>query len=133
MKRSRSSPSSAANDGAWPARTACAPRTIIEPAAWRKMCVSAAVGTSAGRDQLGERLAGADRRELVGVADQHDVGPLADGAQQRDQQLEVGHRGLVDDQQVALQRVLLGALRPLAGDPAERRVHGRRVEPGGLG
>ena len=86
-----------------------------------------------GGDQLGERLAGADRRELVGVADQHDVGSAADRAQQRDQQLEVRHRGLVDDQQVALQRILLVVGRALAGDPAERRVHGARAQPTGLG
>ena len=55
----------------------------------------------ARRHELGERLAGADRRELVGVADEHDVRARADGAQQRDEQLEVGHRGLVDDQEVA--------------------------------
>ena len=43
------------------------------PAAWRKMWVSSVTGAGAGLDQLGERLAGADRRELVGVADEHDV------------------------------------------------------------
>ena len=96
-------PSAAANDGGSPWRTACAPRTIMLPAAWRKMCVSSATGTGARRDELGERLAGADRRELVGVADEHDVRARADRAQQRDEQLEVGHRGLVDDQQVGVE------------------------------
>ena len=41
------SPSSAANDGAPPWRTACAPRTIMLPAAWRKMWVSSVTGTAA--------------------------------------------------------------------------------------
>ncbi len=75
-----------------------------------------------GGDQLGERLARADRGELIGVADQHHVGLGADRAEQRDEQLEIGHRGLVDDQQVAGQRILLVVGRPLARDPAQRRV-----------
>ena len=83
-------------------------------------------------DQLGERLAGADRRELVGVADEHHVRLRADRAQERDEQLEVGHRGLVDDQQVAAQRIVLVVGRALARDPAERRVDRRGVHPAGL-
>ena len=47
----------------------------------------------------------------------------ADRSQQRHQQLEVGHRALVHDQQIAAQRVVLVVGRALAGDPAERRVH----------
>ena len=49
------------------------------PAAWRKMWVSSAIGTGLGLDELGERLAGADRCELVGVSDEDDVrsGPTA--------------------------------------------------------
>ena len=39
-------PSSARNDGGSPWRTAWAPRTIMLPAAWRKMCVSSATGTA---------------------------------------------------------------------------------------
>ena len=44
-KRSRVIPSDAANDGGSPWRTAWAPRTIMLPAAWRKMWVSSAIGT----------------------------------------------------------------------------------------
>ena len=90
-------------------------------------------GHELGADELGERLAGADRRELIGVADEDHVGALADGAQQRDQQLEVRHRGLVDDQQVAAERIVLVVRRALAGDPAQRRVHGAGAQPAGLG
>ena len=75
----------------------------------------------AGLDELGERLAGSDRRELVGVSDEDDVGLGADGSQERDEQLEVGHRGLVDDQDVGVE--LLDG-RALAGDPAEGGVDG---------
>ena len=92
------------------------------------MCVRLAVGTRSDVDQLGERLAGADGRELVGVADEHHVHARADGSQHRDQQLEVGHRGLVDDEQVAFERVRLVVPRALAGDPLQRRVHGARLE-----
>ena len=94
------------------------------------MWVSSAIGTGPGLDELGERLAGSDRRELVGVADEHDVRLRADGAQERDEQLEVGHRGLVDDQEVGVE---LLDRRALAGDPAEGGVDGRGVEAAGLG
>ena len=39
-------PSECANDGVWPRRIACAPCTIMLPAAWRKMWVRRVVGTS---------------------------------------------------------------------------------------
>ncbi len=44
--RSRRRPSVTSNDGGRPWRTSCAPRTIMLPAAWRKMCVSSATGTA---------------------------------------------------------------------------------------
>ena len=80
-------------------------------------------------DELRERLPGADGRELVGVADEHDVHLVAHRPQQRDQQLEVGHARLVDDEQVGVDLVLG---RALPGNPAERRVDRRRVHPGRL-
>src|SRR3954452_21298049 len=91
MKRSRVISSEGAKDGALPVRTAWAPRTIMLPAAWRKMWVSSAIGTGGGGrggarlDELGEGLAGADRGELVGVADEDDVGLCADGSEERDE------------------------------------------------
>ena len=87
---------------------------------------------STGRDELGERLAGADRGQLIGVADEHDVCLGADRAQQRDEQLEVGHRALVDDQQIARQRILLVVRGPLAGDPAQRGVDRLGAHPARL-
>ncbi len=84
----------------------------------------------AGLDELGEWLAGSDRRELVGVADEDHVGLGADGAEERDEELEVGHRGLVDDQEVGVE---LFDGRALVGDPAERGVDGRGVEAARLG
>jgi hypothetical protein len=81
------------------------------------------------RDKLGEGLAGTHGRELVGIADQHHAGMRAHGTQQRDKQLEVGHRALIDDQQIALQRVIGVVLWPLPGDPAKGRVHRTRAQP----
>ena len=71
------------------------------PAAWRKMCVSSAIGTRprsrrARRTACRRRPARAGRRRRRARR-----ASRADRAQQRDEQLEVGHRGLVDDQQVA--------------------------------
>ena len=83
-------------------------------------------------DQLGERLAGADRSKLIGVADEHDVRLGADGAQQRDEQLEVRHRRLVDDQQVAAQRVVLVVGGALARNPPERGVDRGGAHPARL-
>ena len=81
-----------------------------------------------GDDQLGERLARADRRELIGVADQYQVGVGADGTQQRDQQLQVGHRRLVDDQEVGGERIVLVVGGTLARNPAQRGVHRAGVD-----
>ena len=53
----------------------------------------------AGGDQVLEGLAGADRRQLVGVADEDDVGRLGEAAEQHLDQAQVQHRGLVDDRQ----------------------------------
>ena len=81
-------------------------------------------------DELRERLARADRGELVGVADEHDVLLVADGAQERDEQLQIRHRGLVDDQHVGLDLVLG---RALARDPAQSGVDRRRLHAGRFG
>ena len=79
--------------------------------------------------QLGERLAGADRGELVGVSDEHDVRPPPDRPQERHEELEIRHRGLVDDQEVGLELV---DRRPLVRHPPERAVDGGGVAPGRL-
>ena len=83
-------------------------------------------------DELGKRLAGADGSELIGVADEHDVRLGADGAQQRDEQLEVRHRRLVDDQQVAAQRIVLVVGGTLARNPPERGMDRGGAHPARL-
>ena len=89
-------------------------------------------GHRAGLHQLREGLAGSDRRELVGVAHQHHVRVPPDRTQERHQQLQIRHRGLIHDQQVARKRILLVVGRALAGHPSERRVHGPGADPAGL-
>ena len=86
-----------------------------------------------GGDQVGERLAGSDRSQLIRVAHQHHVRARRDRLQQRHHQLEVRHRGLVDDQQVVGQRIVLVVLGQLTGHPAERRVDRLGVDAARLG
>ena len=54
-------------------------------------------------DEIGEHAAGADRRQLVRVADEQDV-TVAGRAEERVGQLEREHRRLVDDDQVVVVR-----------------------------
>ena len=77
--------------------------------------------------QVAEHAARADRRELVGVADEQHVRAVADGREQCAGQAQVEHRGLVDDQEVRLDRVGRPARRALAGHPLEQTVDRRRL------
>ena len=88
---------------------------IIERAAWRKIWVEPDDRRRAGVDQVLERLARADRRQLVGVADEDDVGRLGQAAEQHLGQAQVEHRGLVDDRPG----------RPAAGGRARSPARGR--------
>ena len=64
----------------------------------------------AGADHVGEDLAGADRRQLVDVADEQQRRAVRQRPQQGPHERHVHHAGLVDDQQLAVERVLLGPL-----------------------
>ncbi len=57
-------------------------------------------------EQVAQHLAGADARQLVDVTDQEQVRTRRDGFDQLVRQDQVEHRGLVDDQQVRLERVV---------------------------
>ena len=63
----------------------------------------------AGGDNVGEHLTGADRRELVYVADDQQRGVIGHRLHQRLHQQDVNHGGLVDDQQIAVERVVAAA------------------------
>ena len=72
---------------------------------WRKMTESRVTGAPGRRDQVLEDVARADARELVGVADEQQVGPRGHGLEERRREAGVEHRGLVDDQEVGRERV----------------------------
>jgi len=55
-----------------------------------------------GGDDVGERLPGPGRRKLIGVADDQQRHAIRRRLRRRLHRYEVGHRGLVDDQQVAV-------------------------------
>ena len=109
-----------------------------------------------GLDQILERLAGADRRQLVGVANEDDVGGLGEAAKQDLHRSQVQHRRLVDDDefdrhrmaglegrfaprnplQHAVDRLRLVAgrlLQPPGGAPGRRAESDRSVGPFRLG
>ena len=94
----------------------CALTMIRLSAAWRNTSVSRTTGTAPEPMMSAQHLAGADRRQLVDVADQDQRGMVRHRLQQSVHQRHVDHRGLVDDEQVAVQRVLLVA--------PEAAVHG---------
>ena len=78
-------------------------------------------------DHVLEYLAGADRGQLVNVADQQQRSVAGQRLHRRVHQHDVDHAGLVDHQQVALQRVLGIALEPaLAGIALEQAVERHR-------
>ena len=78
---------------------------ILLCAACRNTSVNRTVGDGAGADDVGEHLPGADRRQLVDVADDQQRRVIRDGLQQRLHERHIDHGGLVDHQQVALERV----------------------------
>ena len=102
------------------------------PAAWRKMCVKRVVGTSSEATSSANGLPAPTGASWSASPTSTTWVCAPDRAQQRHQQLQVGHRGLVDDQQIAAQRILLVVGRSLAGNPAQGRVHGSRPHPAGL-
>src|SRR3954453_18743953 len=61
----------------------------------------------AGVDQAAQHVAGPDRRQLGRVADQQQVRSVGARLQQGGRPLHVEHRGLVDDDDVGVQRPLL--------------------------
>ena len=73
-------------------------------------------GEALGAQQVGEHVARAHARELVGIADQQQVGAARDGLDELVGEQRVQHADLVDDDQVGLQRVV-GVRARLAARP----------------
>jgi hypothetical protein len=75
-----------------------------------------------------------DRRQLIDIADQEEGSPVRQGAEQRPHQRHVDHRGLVDDQQIAIERRVPAA--PEAASPRvgfKQAMDGLRLKSGAFG
>ena len=87
----------------------------------------------ARRDDVGQHLAGADRGQLVDVADDQQRGAVRHRAQQRVHQRHIHHGGLVDHQQVAFQRIAAGAAEAAVdGIDFEQAMDGAGIAAGRL-
>jgi hypothetical protein len=67
-------------------------------------------GNGLACDDVGERLSRPDGRELVDIADEDDGGIIRHGLQKGVHQENIDHRGLIDHEQLAIERILLVAL-----------------------
>src|SRR5262249_10603057 len=87
----------------------------------------------AGCDDVRQHLARANRGQLVDVAYDQDVGLVGHRFQECLHQHDVDHRGLVDYQQVAIERFVVAALEAAAsGVNLQEPVDGLGIEPGRL-
>jgi hypothetical protein len=87
-----------------------------------------------GGDDIRQHLPRTNRRQLIDIADEHQCRAVRQSAQQRPHQWHVNHRGFVDDQQIAVERRLLGA--PESSCPGigfEQAVDRLGFEPGAVG
>src|SRR5208337_5532315 len=90
-------------------------------------------GYSAGRDDVGQNLTWPDRGELIDIADNQQRGMVGYGFQQGLHQQDVDHGRLVDDQQVAIERVLAAAFEaPGLRVDFKQPVNGLGLEAGGF-
>ena len=129
--RSRRRPSPTSNDGGSPRRTACAPRTIMLPAAWRKMCVSSATGHDLRLHQLRERLAGADRAR---AGRRRRPARRACPTPTARSSVTSSSRFAIDVSSTTSRSALISSrVGPSPGNPAQSGVDRRRVHPGRLG
>ena len=77
---------------------------------------------AARTDEIAQEIPWADRRKLVGVADQHQAGAVRQRLKQRLHKRHIDHRHLIEHDDIALQRVGPAALEGQAA--AARRVAG---------
>ena len=120
--------STSSTPSASPARSASA--SALMSSLLRKFSVSGCDrGVRAGavaRDQVAEHRAGADRGELLRVADQHQPGLRPQRLEQPAHHRQLDHRGLVDDDHVVLEPVAAVVAEPgaVVGPPAQQPVQG---------
>ena len=85
-----------------------------------------------GGEQVAQDFAGADRGELVDVADQQQMRSLGDRLDQLVGQDHVHHRGLIDHDQIGVQRVVAVVSGVAAGLQLQQPVNGERLVAGQL-
>jgi hypothetical protein len=79
-------------------------------------------------------LAGPDRRKLVDVANDQKGGPVRHRLHEGLHQHDIDHGGLIDNQQVTIERVVVAALEAAAlGVDLQQPVDGLGLEAGRLG
>ena len=86
----------------------------------------------AGGEQVPQDFAGADRGELVDVADHQQMRPGRDGLDQLVGQDYVHHRGLVHHDQIGVQRIVAVVFGVAAGLQLQQPVHGGGLVAGQL-
>ena len=85
-------------------------------------------------EDVAKNGAGADARELIDVADEHEPRAIGDGVEERARERRVDHRGLVDDHGVGVDRRVRRALEaPRARVDLEEAVDRNCLAPGRLG
>ena len=86
-----------------------------------------------GRDDVGQHLAGTDRRKLVDVADDQESGPVRYCLHERLHQHDVDHAGFVNHQQITVERVVVAAFKaPTFGSTSSSRWIVLASKPGAL-
>ena len=102
--KKKSPASSAEKAGTRPAFTSWAPTTMALARACRKISSSWTHRHDPRGDEVAEHGAGTHRGELVAVADEHEPAVRGEGREQAVEELDVDHRGLVDDHGIRLER-----------------------------
>mgnify|MGYP007003695178 CR=1 FL=1 len=108
-----------------PCSTACADAAA---AALPKNRVQLRHGGAAGTHQVFQNVAGTDARELMNVADEHEMRGRRHGAKKRGGELRVQHRSLVDDDEIRRERIFF-----VMRKPARRRIRLQNAVNGSRG
>ena len=74
------------------------------PLAWRKIVASRVTGMTAAVDQIAQDIARPDTRQLIDIANQHEVGVRSQRFEDVIKEHQIEHRGFVDHQHVDRQR-----------------------------
>ena len=93
-------------------------------------------GRGLGGDHVGQHRSRAHRRQLIDIADEHELRARPHRRHQRTEQLRIDHRGLIDHDEIRLERILGPAREPvlvrLVFEEAvdrHRLLQGRLTEP----